>query len=133
MRHVDALSRAPFTGIVRRELHETQRRAQELDEGLKAIREILKEREYQDYAIEGGVLYKGTLLVIPKDMENTRSQMSLWQKENDRNNNNEYLVKDLSRKIDEFIVTCVPCLLATKKAGKQEGFLHSIEKGTWII
>lgn len=133
MRHVDALSRAPFTGVVTRALHDKLKRAQEGDEGLKAIMEILKEREYQDYAIEGGILYKGTLLVIPKDMENDILQRvhavgHFGKKKMTEMINKEYFIKDLSRKIDEFIVTCVPCLLATKKAGKQEGFLHSIDK-----
>lgn len=39
MRHVDALSRAPFTSVVTRELNERLRKAQEPDENLKAIME----------------------------------------------------------------------------------------------
>ncbi|XP_073947135.1 uncharacterized protein [Choristoneura fumiferana] len=42
----------------------------------------------------------------------------------------DYHIQDLHKKIDEFMVTCIPCLLATKKSGKQEGFLHCIDKGS---
>lgn len=41
----------------------------------------------------------------------------------------DYHIRDVCRKIDKFMVTCIPCLRATKKSGKQEGFLHCIDKG----
>lgn len=135
MRHVDALSRVHFTGMITRQLHERIKRAQESDEGLKAIIEILQEKPYLDYFIENGLLYKSEqkLLVIPKDME-----MEIIRRAHEIGHfgkrkmigliNKDYFIKDLTRKIEDFILTCIPCILATKKEGKQEGFLNPIDK-----
>lgn len=41
----------------------------------------------------------------------------------------DYYIKDLAKKIDRVILGCVPCILASKKEGKQEGFLSPIDKG----
>ena len=40
----------------------------------------------------------------------------------------DYYMKNLDRKIEEVLVSCIPCLLATRKEGKQEGFLQPIDK-----
>lgn len=59
MRHVDALSRNPYVGVITKVLHNQIMKAQEKDEGLKVIREVLKENNYEDYFLENGVIYKG--------------------------------------------------------------------------
>ncbi|CAK1579255.1 unnamed protein product [Parnassius mnemosyne] len=41
---------------------------------------------------------------------------------------NSYYINHLDKKLQDFMTTCIPCLLATRKSGKQEGFLHPIEK-----
>lgn len=71
MRHVDALSRNPYIGVMINSIHNQIREAQEQDEGLKAIKELLKEGTYKDYWLENNILYKGEqkLLVIPRSME----------------------------------------------------------------
>jgi transposase InsO family protein len=135
MRHVDALSRAPYVGLVTRELHERIKNAQEQDGGLMAIREIMRERPYLDYVMENDVLYKGSKLVVPSGMESeiikkVHEKGHFAKKKMTEMIDEDYHIKDLSRKIDEFMVTCIPCLLATKKSGKQEGLLHCIDKGS---
>lgn len=49
MRYVDALSRNPYIGMVTRGLREQIAQMQELDEGIKAIKKIIKEKPYLDY------------------------------------------------------------------------------------
>lgn len=136
MRHVDALSRSPqYIGVITRQIHEQIRISQENDEGLKAILDILKLGSYADYFSENGVLYKTPhkLLVVPKAMKteiirkihgighfSKRKMIDLINK--------DYDIKDLTKRIEEYIVTCIPCILATRKEGKQEGFLNPIEK-----
>ena len=133
MKHADALSRNPYVAVVT--LHDEIRQAQQFDDSLKAIIEILQERSYGDYYVDNGLLYKGMEkhLVIPKCMENEvikrahanghfskRKMIEIISK--------DYFIKNLDKKIEEFILSCIPCLLATRKGGKQEGFLTPIEK-----
>lgn len=135
MQHTDALSRNPYIGYVELSLCDQIKRAQVLDEGIKAIIEILKIQSYEDYAYSDGLLYKGLerRLVIPKSLEveilkrvhekghfGKRKMIEVIQK--------DYYIKNIGKKIEEFLLTCIPCLLATKKEGKQEGFLNYIDK-----
>ncbi|XP_047027973.1 uncharacterized protein K02A2.6-like [Helicoverpa zea] len=41
----------------------------------------------------------------------------------------DYFITHLDKKVEEYISTCIPCLLASRKEGKQEGYLNPIEKG----
>lgn len=43
--------------------------------------------------------------------------------------NREYSIFNLRDKVERFIRNCVPCILVNRKRGKQEGFLHTIDKG----
>lgn len=40
----------------------------------------------------------------------------------------EFYIQNLSKKIDSVIANCIECILCNKKEGKQEGFLHPINK-----
>lgn len=42
--------------------------------------------------------------------------------------NKEYFIRNLVKKVEEFILNCVTCILASKRQGKQEGFLQPIDK-----
>lgn len=133
MKHVDALSRHPFVAVMT--LHDQVKQAQDQDEGLKAIKEILEEKTYKDYWTENEILYKGDKkqLVIPKTMEQevlkrVHSNGHFSKRKMKEVIERDYYIKGLDSKIEDFVVTCIPCLLATKKEGKQEGFLHPIEK-----
>lgn len=116
-------------------LHDQVKETQIQDEGLKAIIEIVKEKSYLDYWLENNILYKGDQkqLVIPRSIEREvirrvhanghfgkRKMKELLVK--------DFYIKDIDKKIDDFIVSFIPCLLASKKQGKQEGFLNPIQK-----
>lgn len=135
MRHVDALSRNPYIGVTNNSLHDQIKKAQEQDEGLKAVKEVLSEKPYLDYYLEGDLLYKGLerKLVVPKNMEmevikRVHSNGHFAKKKMTELINKDYYIKDLSKKLEDFIVTCIPCILGSRKEGKQEGFLHLLEK-----
>ena len=140
MQHVDALSRldSPMCRQVGQTLIERIQAAQNKDDGFKAIREVLQKDAFEDYVIENGLLYKGAegerKLVVPKGMAteiinwahrfghfSTKKTMELVQR--------DYYIKDLRRRVEEAIRNCIPCILGSRKQGKQEGFLHPIPKG----
>lgn len=43
--------------------------------------------------------------------------------------NREYYIENLDEKIKKCINNCIECILASRKMGKKEGFLHPIDKG----
>lgn len=132
MKHTDALSRSV---AVITSLKDGIIQAQENDEGLKAIKTILNEKQYDDFWIENGVLYKGNQkqLVIPRSMEKeiinrVHSNGHFGKTKMKELLSRDYYIRDIDKKIDEFMLSCIPCLLAHRKEGKQEGFLNPIEK-----
>lgn len=134
MPHADALSRNPYVATVL-SLRDRIKLMQDQDDGIKAIKEILKDQPYQDYSIDGDILYKGSrkLLVIPKQLEKeiimrVHGNGHFSQRKMKELINQDYYIKDLDNKMKEFVISCIPCLLSTKKEGKQEGFLNPIGK-----
>lgn len=137
MKHVDALSRCYAIFAVENEVLARIRKAQKEDEWISTIVEILKDKSYEDFFMKDELLFKRfngkDLLVIPK----------LLQKEIIRTKHEdghfgttkvEYIVSrdffipKLKIKVEEVIKNCVKCILANNKCGKQEGFLHPIDK-----
>lgn len=43
---------------------------------------------------------------------------------------NDYWIPELRAKMEKIIQNCIPCILAERRQGKQEGFLNPIEKGS---
>ena len=138
MRHADALSRYPVVLQIRDALLERLRQAQGADEKTTAIKRVLETGIYEDYLIEGGLLYRereGTkLLVIPKGMQREIISQAhelghFGLKKTQELINREYWIDGLKTKIESHIRNCVPCILGQKKRGKAEGFLHPIPKG----
>lgn len=134
MSHVDALSRNPYVATIVT-LHDQIKQAQEQDDGLKAVKEILRDKPYKDYSLDDDILYKGPerLLVIPKNFEKeiirrVHSNGHFSKRKMKEIIVRDYYIKDLDRKLEDFVIACIPCLLATRKEGKQEGFLNPIEK-----
>lgn len=135
MKHTDALSRIPYVSTIFADLRENIRYAQENDVSLKAIIEILKKQPYEDYILDNGLLFKGLSkqLVIPKTMETeilrrVHSNGHFSAKKMLELINKDYYIEKVSMKIQNFISMCIPCLLANRKEGKQEGFLNPIDK-----
>lgn len=137
MRHVDALSRNPYVAAITSSLHQDIRRAQECDEGLSAIIKILKEgNAFKDYSLSQELLYKGLeqQLVIPSTMENeiikrAHSNGHFAKKKTLELISKDYYIEKIGKKVEDYIASCIPCLLTNRKEGKQEGYLNPIEKG----
>ncbi|XP_037976041.2 uncharacterized protein K02A2.6 [Plutella xylostella] len=137
MSHVDSLSRNPHCYLIHSELHARICKAQKEDSDLSVLREVLNEKtEYKDFYIENDLIYKGVekKLVIPDIMETEIIKRAheighFGKKKTMDIIDKDYYIKDLAKKIDRVILGCVPCILASKKEGKQEGFLSPIDKG----
>lgn len=139
MRHVDALSRyAVMIASVEDDLSSRLKRAQRSDDHILAILEILKSHPYENFKLINNVLFKEEkgldLLVVPKLMEkeiitklhekghfSTTKTMHRIQQ--------TYFIAHLEHKVDTIIKNCIECILYNKKLGRQEGFLHCIDKG----
>lgn len=135
MQHVDALSRMYFIESPSI-LHNIQR-AQETDEHIKSIREVLKEKQYEDYVVHNKLLCKFAnstyQIVVPEEMQigliNKAHQQGHFKKTKlEKLINREFFIPNLQDKINRVVSNCVPCILVDKKAGKREGFLHPIPK-----
>ncbi|GFX33816.1 hypothetical protein TNCV_3962251 [Trichonephila clavipes] len=105
MKHVDALSRYPIMMISSHDITQKIKEAQNKDEFISQLKSAIKITPSDEYFLKNEILYKlhknSELLVVPEMMQ---------------------------REID-VITNCVPCILSSRKAGKQEGFLHPIPKG----
>ena len=136
MRHVDALSRHVVLPISESPLTNIQQ-AQENDENLRAIKKILEEKTYEDYFLKNNIVYKmidqQELLVIPENMQDEiirsgheNGHFSI--KKTTELLKKDYFIPKLEGKIERFIMNCVPCILANRKQGRKEGFLHPLTK-----
>ena len=121
MRHLDALSRieAPCCLQVGESITTRLQAAQDKDDGLKAIKKILEEEEYEDYAIENKLLYKGQegmRKLVSKGMINeivgwahnvghfsVKKTMKLIER--------DYFIVKLQQRIENYIRNCIPCIL----------------------
>ncbi|GBM92190.1 Transposon Tf2-8 polyprotein [Araneus ventricosus] len=133
MRHVDALSRNAVCMIAQDSLTLQILKAQNSDENVVAIKDLLKiKNQHDDYIIKGDLLYKSIkgndLLVVPEDMlisliksAHEKGHFSVKRKEDHLIN--EFYISKLKQKIKKCISNCIACILASKKQGKQEGEL----------
>lgn len=137
MRHVDALSRSPVLYAVPTEITTRIRKAQQKDDGVRAIIEILKERPYEDYTLIDEVLFKfcngRDLLVIPKGLQteiikDAHEKGHFSSKRTEEVIKQEYYIPNLSTKVTHAIGNCIKCIITNRKAGRKEGFLHPLFK-----
>lgn len=149
MRHVDALSRYPINVITRSgtAISTAIKNAQVNDDHLKTVRAVLANGPYQDFLMKNDVLYRmhngRELLVIPKKMQfeiirSAHDNGHFAVKKVEELILREYYFDHMKDKISSHIKNCVKCILAERKHGKQEGFLHEIEKAdvpmdTWHV
>lgn len=135
MQHVDALSRM-YTIQTPSLLH-NMKRAQNEDEHISAIKEIIKENPYKDYVIHNGLLCKFANaeypIVVPEAMEisiitKIHQESHFKTKKLEMLINKEFYIPNLLQKINRVIANCIECILAEKKADKKEGKLHPIDK-----
>ncbi|KMQ94326.1 blastopia polyprotein [Lasius niger] len=143
MKHVDALSRNPLPACLTIDESEEGltarlRKAQRDDDELKKKIEQAKEGKLDGYTMQRGLLYKvndETRVVVPRSM-----QLQIIRKAHERGHfainktetliQNDYWIPELRLKTEKVIRNCIPCILAERQQGKQQGFLNPIEKGS---
>lgn len=142
MIHVAALSRNPLPVCMivdeRDSLTVKFRQAQQSDDDVKKIFDVVKKGNIDSYIIKNDLLFKkysgDVLLVVPKSM---RTQV-IKQAHNQGHFSiaktealllRDYYMPNVRPKIEKVIKNCVACILAERKQGKQEGHLNMIEKG----
>lgn len=143
MRHVDALSRNPVIMTLQNEFIERMQAGQQKDEHLKVIIKLLEHGPYQKFFLERGILFKEDdegrkLLVVPKRMQqeivkNYHEEGHFGVKKMVEAIQREYFVPKLKELCENCRRNCIACILAERKSGKQEGFLHPIEKDSYPL
>ena len=137
MKHADVLSRSAVMNIIQDDLFTRIRKAQTDDPEIQSIINALKDQPQADYQLRGGLLFKYTneseLLVVPKFMQDEIIQMThrkghLSAKRTEELIKAAYYIPELNPKVVRFIANCLECILANKKGGKQEGYLHPLPK-----
>jgi len=137
MRHVDALSRYPVTTISKGLVIPQIENQQKKDDEIRALLEVAKEKPYDNYHVNGRLLYKfqdvRDLLVIPKALETDiirtiHEKGHISAKRTEELIRQEYFIRGLKNKVEQHLSSCVPCILTSRKIGKQKGYLHPIPK-----
>ncbi|GBO13085.1 Retrovirus-related Pol polyprotein from transposon 297 [Araneus ventricosus] len=134
MTHVDALSRSPinifcisFDNILPR-----LKSAQDNDNEVKAIKELLRISAYENYCDRNGIFYKFVegkeLVVVPDSMQteiirNAHERGHTGVKYTEKLQDYYYIPK-LRQKVEKIISNCVHCILINQKRGKKEGLLQ---------
>lgn len=136
MKHVDALSRME-TMLIDEGILQTIRNAQKKDDECQVLTQLLEKGPHKNYVIRDGIIYDFDdgyyRLKVPHDMVNSvltgihgdnhisRRRMEMAAKQ-------EYQIKDLAKRIDAIVNNCITCILATRKNGKKDGWLHPLDK-----
>lgn len=137
MMHVDALSRYPVMAIVANNVIPTIKKAQDEDGETRVIVEILKDRDFEDYFIRNGILFKfkdgRELLVVPRAMQNevirtAHEKGHFATQRTVEAIRQDYFVPELTNKVERYIANCIHCIVTNRKSGKQEGFLNPLNK-----
>ena len=100
---------------------------------------MLEKSEYDSYFVRNGALFKEVmgreLLVLPKGMQKDVIRKTHeenghfgWRKMKDLLEQ-QYYIPNMRRLVEKQLLNCIPCILAERKQGKQEGFLDPIDKG----
>lgn len=135
MQHVDALSRMYI--IQTPGITHSMIKAQNDDEHISTIKELIKNQQYKDYVMHNGLLCKYNnaeyLIVVPEAMEmnlilKVHQNGHFKTKKIEAMLKKEFFIQNLQHKIEKVITNCIECILAERKTGKQEGKLHPIDK-----
>lgn len=136
MKHVDALSRICY--LTDDALTSILKRNQRDDDRTMAMIEIVqKEGKYRDYILKNGLLYRivknQELVVVPGNMHyeiirRAHEKGHFASQKVQELINKEFYIPNLGEKVNKFVRSCITCILAERKNGKAEGFLHPIDK-----
>ena len=137
MKHVDALSRHPMMTIMGQSISEQIKIQQKQDHEIKALIEIARDKTYDNYQLNNGVLYKfqdgRDLFIIPNSLEtdiihSIHEKGHYAAKRTEEIISQECYIRDLNHKIEKYIASCVPYILSNRKKDKREGYLHPLPK-----
>lgn len=113
-------------------------KSQAEDEELTHIRNQAMDNQAEGYVMKNGLLYKelngDTLIVAPTLMQNSIIQQTherghFGPDKTEKLLRINYWFKGMRNKIEKVIQNCINCILAERKSGKLEGYLHPIPKG----
>lgn len=142
MPHVDSLSRHPMCMALHSEFLARLKVAQQDDPHVQQL--TIDDHTFTQvgrlvYEIQNGQ----RLLVVPGRMQNEiiRNAHNIGHFgiiKTEALIQRDYSINNLKSKIGKKVNNCVTCILANRKQGRKEGFLHSIDKGdtplaTWHI
>lgn len=142
MPHVDSLSRHPMCMALHSEFLARLKVAQQDDPHVQQL--TIDDHTFTQV---GGLVYEiqngQRLLVVPGRMQNEiiRNAHNIGHFgiiKTEALIQRDYSINNLKSKIGKKVNNCVTCILANRKQGRKEGFLHSIDKGdtplaTWHI
>lgn len=137
MKHADALSRNPVMVVIGSNVIPQIKRAQNVDEEIRAVKNRLEEAPYEDFLLRNGLVYKHVngykLLMAPKSMQaeiikRAHEKGHFASKRTEENIKQEFYIPNLRVKVERCIDNCLKCILINKKAGKREGLLHPLTK-----
>ncbi|GFT20989.1 retrovirus-related Pol polyprotein from transposon 17.6 [Trichonephila clavipes] len=137
MKHVDALSRYPIMMISSHDITQKIKEAQNKDEFISQLKSAIKITPSDEYFLKNEILYKlhknSELLVVPEMMQreivlHAHAQGHFASKKTESMVSQEFYIPRLTKIVQDVITNCVPCILSSRKASKQEGFLHPILK-----
>lgn len=141
MQHVDALSRKDSILLVRDPFLEHIEKTQKHDEKLKAIRKLLEQGEYEDYALENGLVFvkkdNKRKLVVPKGMRNevikrAHEMGHFASRKTIEQIQQNYFFDNMEKHVKSYINNCLTCILASRKQRKAE-VLNPIPKGETLL
>lgn len=136
MAHLDALSRNAIM-IVEHGVFDRIRQAQDKNAECAIIKQLIEKGGTTPHVLRSGVIYyyeNGDYkLRVPKSMAESiirqaHGDAHLRKQKIQRAINNVYHIEELGKKIDRIVDNCVICILATAKKGKEDGWLHLLEK-----
>ncbi|GFW87859.1 transposon Tf2-8 polyprotein [Trichonephila clavipes] len=142
MQHVDALSRHPVMLVTSDELTYKIVNAQESDEYIKTIKNLLQEGKTSEFIVSNKILYKISedqeLLVVPEMMQvdvikKAHSFGHFAATKTEELVKRDYYFPNMRKCIENVIKNCVECILVNKKRGKGEGFLNPIPKEDLLL
>lgn len=138
MKHADALSRYPVLVISSNDISQKVKNAQDQDEFISNIKSLIEKTPSDEYILQNRILYKLykglELLVVPQMMQkeivlNAHSLGHFGVQKTESIVSREFYIPQLTKLVQEVVSNCIPCILSSKKSGKQEGLLHPIPKG----
>ncbi|GFX05507.1 transposon Tf2-9 polyprotein [Trichonephila clavipes] len=138
MKQDDALSPYPIMIISSHDITQKIKEAHNKDEFIYQLKSAIKITPSDEYSLKNEILYKlhknSELLVVPEMMQreivlHAHAQGHFASKKTESIVSQEFYIPRLTKIVQDVITNCVPCILSSRKAGKQEGFLHPIPKG----